>query len=422
MKTRTEKITRALCVMLAGLMILAVLRMTADAFAAYDYDQHLPFAERLVKNYALLLGFLLAFLVAGGMVAVGFGFSWIWGLVEARKSAAEVRKERERFLDEYERLLPLAEAWELRGKPNDLPESERGTYEKALEERNRKDGEAGKFQKKRWGAYSKWAENSMRTFDEMDAKAGHAMSDDAIFTTRGIGEIKFTVRRLELAKQASESSRERILDALEGMEAYALLELLRLSAWGAGLLDVEAMGEERLEKAKAWFEKEGRHNHAKRIDLYLKVSAKKREEKKRKVQEEATRLVAEEKERRAKESEEAERNRYENRVARAGGKVGVAALVECAGIYVIHRPDDGLVKVGKTGDFKSRFSQIRRDCFSAGHGEIEPVVLFPVNEYRETTEKSSHSRLCQHRRGGEWFKCDAKTAVLAVLDSLPTTA
>ena len=112
-------------------------------------------------------------------------------------------------------------------------------------------------------------------------------------------------------------------------------------------------------------------------------------------------------------------HRLPARIRAAGGKEGESALMECAGIYVVSRPDDGLVKVGKTGDFRGRFTQIRSDCFSAGHPNVVPVVLFPVNENRGAVEERAHAKLREYRTAGEWFNCDADTAIRAVLDSLP---
>ena len=112
-------------------------------------------------------------------------------------------------------------------------------------------------------------------------------------------------------------------------------------------------------------------------------------------------------------------NPFPARIRAADGKEGESALMECAGIYVVSRPDDGLVKVGKTGDFRGRFTQIRSDCFSAGHPNVVPVVLFPVNENRGAVEERAHAKLREYRTAGEWFNCDADTAIRAVLDSLP---
>ena len=114
-------------------------------------------------------------------------------------------------------------------------------------------------------------------------------------------------------------------------------------------------------------------------------------------------------------------DRVADQIQVADGKEGESALMECAGVYVVSRPDDGLVKVGKTGDFRGRFTQIRSDCFSAGHPNVVPVVLFPVNENRGAVEERAHAKLREYRTAGEWFNCDADTAIRAVLDSLPQT-
>ena len=124
-------------------------------------------------------------------------------------------------------------------------------------------------------------------------------------------------------------------------------------------------------------------------------------------------------EKRIREQKEHEvRESLDFRITQASGRRGRPALIECAGIYIISREDDGLIKIGKTGDFRNRFFQIRRDCRSTGHRDIQPVLLIPVNENRSVVEQRAHNRLSQYRTAGEWFKCDADTAIRAVLDSL----
>lgn len=119
-----------------------------------------------------------------------------------------------------------------------------------------------------------------------------------------------------------------------------------------------------------------------------------------------------------KREEQALRNRIES----TGGMLGESALIEVAGIYIIERPDDGLVKIGKTGNFGKRFTEIRRDCASAGHPYVDPLVLFPVNTHRGHIEKRAHDMLQEYRTAGEWFDCEPRMAIRIVLDILESSA
>ena len=106
------------------------------------------------------------------------------------------------------------------------------------------------------------------------------------------------------------------------------------------------------------------------------------------------------------------------RLESAGVLLGDKAVMEVAGIYVIANRRDGRVKVGKTGDFRSRFGQLRQECRSAGIPDLSPVALFPVNANRGEVELRAHKRLAGCRIAGEWFECSPDEAVRAVQDSL----
>ena len=106
------------------------------------------------------------------------------------------------------------------------------------------------------------------------------------------------------------------------------------------------------------------------------------------------------------------------RLQSAGVLLGDKAVMEVAGIYVIANRRDGRVKVGKTGDFRSRFGQLRQECRSAGIPDLSPVALFPVNANRGEVELRAHKRLAGCRIAGEWFECSPDEAVRAVQDSL----
>ena len=100
-----------------------------------------------------------------------------------------------------------------------------------------------------------------------------------------------------------------------------------------------------------------------------------------------------------------------------GAYVGNDALRQCAGVYVISRCDEGVVKVkvGMTKDFSRRFSQIKSHCRTAGIPEITPEILVPISVGRADVESAVLEQLSAHWESGEWFRMPVEDAINAVL-------
>ena len=98
---------------------------------------------------------------------------------------------------------------------------------------------------------------------------------------------------------------------------------------------------------------------------------------------------------------------------------GQDALQNIAGVYVVANDEDGRFKIGQTGNFEKRFPQLQKIAWAAGVRDIRPVCLFPMNEERESIERSAHFSLLRYRVSGEWFKCDEETAIRAVINAIP---
>ena len=96
---------------------------------------------------------------------------------------------------------------------------------------------------------------------------------------------------------------------------------------------------------------------------------------------------------------------------------GHDALRQCAGVYVISRCDEGVVKVkvGMTKDFSRRFSQIKSHCRTAGIPEITPEILVPISVGRADVESAVLEQLSAHWESGEWFRMPVEDAINAVL-------
>lgn len=65
-------------------------------------------------------------------------------------------------------------------------------------------------------------------------------------------------------------------------------------------------------------------------------------------------------------------------------------------VYYLHRPADGLIKIGTSIDHKSRFSDLRRE-----HGPLRLLLAYPGTRAEET---EAHGRFAALRVEGEWFR------------------
>lgn len=65
-------------------------------------------------------------------------------------------------------------------------------------------------------------------------------------------------------------------------------------------------------------------------------------------------------------------------------------------VYYLHRPADGLIKIGTSTDHKSRFSDLRRE-----HGPLRLLLAYPGTWKEET---AAHRRFATARVTGEWFR------------------
>ena len=103
---------------------------------------------------------------------------------------------------------------------------------------------------------------------------------------------------------------------------------------------------------------------------------------------------------------------------KSGVLEGQDALQNIAGVYIVANDEDGRFKIGQTGNFEKRFSQLQKTAWAAGVRNIRPVCLFPMNEERESIERGAHLSLLRYRVSGEWFKCGEETAIRAVINAI----
>jgi hypothetical protein len=86
---------------------------------------------------------------------------------------------------------------------------------------------------------------------------------------------------------------------------------------------------------------------------------------------------------------------------------------ERRGIYVVGAPS-GHVKIGITNKPQSRLAALQ-------NGTPEPLRLVffvhALGRAAEDIEALAHRRLQFWRQSGEWFKCDAETAIKAVMEA-----
>jgi hypothetical protein len=65
-------------------------------------------------------------------------------------------------------------------------------------------------------------------------------------------------------------------------------------------------------------------------------------------------------------------------------------------VYYLHRPADGLIKIGTSTDHKARFSDLRRE-----HGPLRLLLACPGGRKEEA---EAHRRFAAARAAGEWFR------------------
>jgi Meiotically up-regulated gene 113 len=82
-------------------------------------------------------------------------------------------------------------------------------------------------------------------------------------------------------------------------------------------------------------------------------------------------------------------------------------------VYYLHRPADGLIKIGTSTDHKTRFGDLRRE-----HGPLRLLLAYPGTRAEET---AAHGRFYALRVEGEWFRPELPLlkAVLQMRDLAP---
>lgn len=80
----------------------------------------------------------------------------------------------------------------------------------------------------------------------------------------------------------------------------------------------------------------------------------------------------------------------------------VAGHIHLCQIYLIANEADGLVKIGRTRNFTTRFNQLRYEA----EKQFGKERLFPIATWWDcqSKEQSLHIRYHQHRVFGEWFR------------------
>jgi hypothetical protein len=86
---------------------------------------------------------------------------------------------------------------------------------------------------------------------------------------------------------------------------------------------------------------------------------------------------------------------HEESLRRAAGSARLAAEARSI-VYYLHRPADGLIKIGTSTDHKKRFSDLRRE-----HGQLRLLLAYPGAHKEET---DAHYRFAAAHVTGEWFR------------------
>jgi hypothetical protein len=109
----------------------------------------------------------------------------------------------------------------------------------------------------------------------------------------------------------------------------------------------------------------------------------------------------------------AERQReHEESLRQAADAARLAAELRSI-VYYLHRPADGLIKIGTSTDHKARFGDLRRE-----HGHLRLLLAYPGTRKEETDAHHRFAALCVE---GEWFRPELPllTAVLRMRARAP---
>lgn len=90
--------------------------------------------------------------------------------------------------------------------------------------------------------------------------------------------------------------------------------------------------------------------------------------------------------------------------------------LELRGVYLIRNIDNGLLKIGKTNNFKRRYNQIYGSFKFCGYIPNLTVECFVEYERETELEKFLHDKFNNVRKQNEWFEINSVDDVVAILD------